>query len=85
MERRLPDSGLSHSPDLLTRFTARPTVRQEKSMYRTIVSFVLALLGVALLAGGIWLAALGGSFFYILLGAAIIASAYLLFRRHSRD
>ena len=38
-------------------------------MYRTIVSFVLALLGVALLAGGIWLAALGGSFFYILLGS----------------
>ena len=52
-------------------------------MYRTIVSLVLALLGAALLAGGIWLAALGGSFFYILLGAAICVSAYLLFRRHS--
>ena len=43
-------------------------------MYRTIVSFLLALLGVALLAGGVWLAALGGSWFYILLGAALLAS-----------
>ena len=52
-------------------------------MYRTIVSLLLALIGLALLAGGIWLGVLGGSLFYILLGAAIIVSGLLLFRRQA--
>jgi len=51
-------------------------------MYRIILSLVVAIIGVALFAGGVWLAALGGSWFYILLGAALVVSAALTFRRN---
>ena len=50
-------------------------------MYRTVLSFLLILLGVALFGGGVWLAALGGSWFYIVLGAALAASGALLLAR----
>lgn len=50
-------------------------------MYRTILSLILALIGAALLAGGLWLAAVGGSWFYIVLGAAVLASGAMLFMR----
>jgi len=52
-------------------------------MLRTILSFLLALIGVALLAGDVWLAALGGSWFYIVLGAAVAVSGALLLQRRS--
>ncbi|HEX8046461.1 glucose/quinate/shikimate family membrane-bound PQQ-dependent dehydrogenase [Rhizobium sp.] len=46
-----------------------------------ITSFVLALIGLALGGGGLWLALLGGSFFYVLAGLAFLATAILLFLR----
>ncbi|HET6618824.1 MAG TPA: hypothetical protein VFG64_02720 [Dongiaceae bacterium] len=52
-------------------------------MYRIVLSVLVALLGLALLAGGIWLAALGGSWFYILLGIALVVSAGLLLARQA--
>lgn len=51
-------------------------------MYRTILSLVVAIIGAALFAGGVGLAALGGSWFYIVLGAALVVSAVLTFRRN---
>src|SRR5690606_29830216 len=38
------------------------------------------LFGIVLLAGGIWLAALGGSWYYLLTGAVLIAIAFMLAR-----
>ncbi|GAJ93176.1 glucose/quinate/shikimate family membrane-bound PQQ-dependent dehydrogenase [Rhizobium rhizogenes] len=46
-----------------------------------ITSFVLALIGLALGGGGLWLVLLGGSFFYVLAGLALLATAILLFLR----
>ncbi|MEW5288141.1 glucose/quinate/shikimate family membrane-bound PQQ-dependent dehydrogenase [Erwinia papayae] len=42
-----------------------------------------ALSGLYLLAGGVWLAKLGGSFYYIIAGVAELIVAWLLFRRRS--
>lgn len=42
-----------------------------------ILLLIFALLGLALLAGGIWLAALGGSVYYAIAGAALLAMAML--------
>lgn len=42
-----------------------------------VLSLIIALLGLALLAGGIWLAALGGSLYYAIAGAALVAVALL--------
>lgn len=39
---------------------------------------VVALLGIGLLAGGVWLAALGGSWYYLLAGLGFVATAGLL-------
>ncbi|MGY4227919.1 glucose dehydrogenase [Bradyrhizobium sp. USDA 4503] len=48
-----------------------------------ITAIVYALIGLVLAGGGIWLAALGGSPFYIVLGVGILATAALLLaRRH---
>jgi hypothetical protein len=38
-----------------------------------ITGIVYALIGLVLAGGGIWLAALGGSIFYIILGVGILA------------
>ncbi|QIB34573.1 membrane-bound PQQ-dependent dehydrogenase, glucose/quinate/shikimate family [Ancylobacter pratisalsi] len=52
-------------------------------MYRILLSLLIAVVGLFLLIGGAWLAALGGSWFFILLGALICVSALLLLRRHA--
>ena len=52
-------------------------------MYRTILSTIILLSGIALGGGGIWLATLGGSWFYILLGAALIVSGALMMARNA--
>lgn len=44
------------------------------------LSAVLAILGLVLLAGGIWLITLGGSFYYALAGLGLIVTAVLLSR-----
>ncbi|WP_456268740.1 glucose dehydrogenase [Kushneria sp. AK178] len=46
-----------------------------------VVSIALALFGLFLLAGGIWLIALGGSWYYALTGAGCLVTAFLLFRQ----
>lgn len=50
-------------------------------MIRMIAAVILGLIGLYLFAGGIWLAAIGGSGFYILLGALVVISGVLLFQR----
>jgi quinoprotein glucose dehydrogenase len=50
-------------------------------MIFTATAIVLALFGIALAAGGLWLAILGGSVFYLLAGLALLASAVLVRRR----
>ena len=48
-----------------------------------ITGLVYALIGLVLAGGGLWLAALGGSIFYLVLGVGILATAALLLaRRH---
>jgi quinoprotein glucose dehydrogenase len=49
-----------------------------------IFASIMALLGLALLAPGIYLASLGGSLYYALAGVAMIASGALLFRGRRR-
>ena len=49
----------------------------------TITSLILFLLGLALGAGGIWLASLGGSWYYVIAGLAFLIAAWLLYRRRS--
>src|SRR5947199_10346890 len=39
---------------------------------------VTALLGLALLTGGVWLAVLGGSWYYLFTGIALLLTAFLL-------
>jgi len=54
-----------------------------RSWAARILGLVLALIGLALLIGGIWLAVLGGSIYYLLAGLGLLASGYLLFRGNS--
>lgn len=42
-----------------------------------------ALSGVYLLVGGIWLAKIGGSLYYIVAGVVLLITAWLLFRRRA--
>ena len=50
------------------------------SILPRIVAILIGLIGATLFAGGIWLAILGGSLYYGLTGAALLASAYFIFR-----
>src|ERR1700712_4620739 len=45
-----------------------------------VTSVVVALVGLYLAIGGAWLAALGGSLYYVVTGIALLATAILLFR-----
>lgn len=47
-------------------------------MYRIILAFLVLLLGGALIIGGGWLGWLGGSWFFLILGLVVLASALLL-------
>ncbi|MDU2732269.1 MAG: glucose/quinate/shikimate family membrane-bound PQQ-dependent dehydrogenase [Mixta calida] len=42
-----------------------------------------ALCGAYLLVGGLWLSTIGGSWYYIISGIAMLVTAFLLYRRHS--
>ncbi|MDB5698324.1 MAG: rane-bound PQQ-dependent dehydrogenase, glucose/quinate/shikimate family [Alphaproteobacteria bacterium] len=42
---------------------------------------MIGLIGLAMVIGGIWLVSLGGSFYYLLCGAGIIATSVLLLLR----
>ena len=52
-------------------------------MLITLTALVFALIGLALGAGGLWLAVLGGSWYYVIAGLGFLLTAFLLFRRHS--
>ncbi|TPI59476.1 glucose/quinate/shikimate family membrane-bound PQQ-dependent dehydrogenase [Mesorhizobium sp. B3-1-7] len=52
-------------------------------MATTITSLVLFLIGLILGGGGIWLIALGGSWYYLIAGLVFLITAWLLFRRRS--
>lgn len=53
----------------------------ERSRGPFVAAAAVALVGLAASAGGLWLAMLGGSWFYLALGAAMVVTAYLLWRR----
>ncbi|MFC3075800.1 glucose/quinate/shikimate family membrane-bound PQQ-dependent dehydrogenase [Shinella pollutisoli] len=50
-------------------------------MLLTLTALLLALIGLVLTGGGGWLAALGGSLYYVIAGLAFLVTAFLLFRR----
>jgi len=45
-----------------------------------IFAALLAIIGLVLAAGGVWLVVLGGSPYYVITGIAVLASAVLLWR-----
>ena len=53
-------------------------------MYRIIMSFILLLLGIVFVAGGVWLAVLGGSPFYVSSGIVLVIVAVLIARQDRR-
>ena len=58
--------------------TGRP---RNRSLVVILLGALLGLIGLVLFAGGVWLAALGGSLYYVLAGAGLIVSGVLLARR----
>ncbi|WP_247881069.1 glucose/quinate/shikimate family membrane-bound PQQ-dependent dehydrogenase [Skermanella sp. TT6] len=46
------------------------------------MAILLFLMGLALTGGGVWLIALGGSWFYAIAGVTLLISGFLLFRRN---
>src|ERR1700719_102415 len=56
----------------------RTGATMERSRAVFITGIIYALIGLVLAGGGIWLAALGGSIFYIILGVGILATGALL-------
>src|SRR3546814_3310397 len=42
---------------------------------------VIAIIGLVLAIGGVWLAALGGSLYYVITGVAMMIAGWLLFRQ----
>lgn len=47
-------------------------------IFAVVLAIVLALFGLALLAGGLWLIFLGGSWYYAFAGAGLLLTAWLL-------
>ena len=62
-------------------FCTGATMQRSRAVF--ITGIIYALIGLVLAGGGIWLAALGGSLFYIILGIGILATAALLLLYHS--
>lgn len=60
----------------------RVATRSVSFLART-TGLLIGLIGAALLFGGIWLGGLGGSLYYALAGAALVASGYFLVRGRS--
>ncbi|MXO65003.1 membrane-bound PQQ-dependent dehydrogenase, glucose/quinate/shikimate family [Altericroceibacterium endophyticum] len=58
------------------------TALPSPSITARIVGAIFGLLGLILAAGGIYLAMLGGSFYYLLAGVGLLVSGLLLFRGH---
>lgn len=58
-------------------------MRHGTSLLGVIIAALLALAGLGLAAGGFWLAGLGGSWYYLLIGLALLANAWMLWRGHA--
>ena len=56
-------------------------MQRTRNLALTIAACLNALFGIVLVAGGGWLISLGGSWYYALAGLALLATAWLLFRR----
>lgn len=57
--------------------------REDRPHWIAVLAAVLLLItGLPLLAAGAWLVGLGGSWYYLLAGAALIAAAWLVWRSH---
>ncbi|HEY3681349.1 MAG TPA: membrane-bound PQQ-dependent dehydrogenase, glucose/quinate/shikimate family [Bradyrhizobium sp.] len=54
------------------------TVSMKRAPLLALTVIVMALMAVFLVAGGIWLAMLGGSSYYLIAGVAVLATAWLL-------
>jgi quinoprotein glucose dehydrogenase len=61
--------------------TAESSVPRPRSGLLSLLAIILLLAGLVLLGGGIWLATLGGSWYYIFAGLGLLASGALLMRR----
>ena len=55
----------------------------QKYLLRRLLDVILIGMGVVPAAGGIWLATLGGSFYYICIEASLVAAGLLVFPRAS--
>jgi quinoprotein glucose dehydrogenase len=63
---------------------ARPSLKTERNFafwWTMLVGAVLVLFGLPIFGGGVWLIILGGSWYYLLAGIGLLATAYFLFRR----
>lgn len=49
--------------------------------YVIVLAVIVALFGVPILAGGLWLLSLGGSWYYALAGLGLLVTAFFLFKR----
>ena len=56
---------------------------QGRSIGLIVMAVVCALIGLIVGGLGAWLAGLGGSIYYLLAGLALLATAFLLFRRNA--
>ena len=59
-----------------------PTPTPRPSPILMLTSLLLALVGLYFAVGGAWLAALGGSLYYVVTGVVLLATAALVWRRH---
>ncbi len=53
---------------------------RNRSIVVLLVGAILALIGIILIVGGVWLAILGGSIYYLIAGLGLLGSGVLLFR-----
>jgi quinoprotein glucose dehydrogenase len=60
----------------------RQPAHHGRRIWRYLVGAVIALFGLPILAGGIWLAVLGGSWYYVAAGAGLLLTAWFLFTRN---
>ncbi|MEG3150530.1 membrane-bound PQQ-dependent dehydrogenase, glucose/quinate/shikimate family [Sphingomonas sp. ZT3P38] len=56
-------------------------MQARRSWAAIVVGIVVSLIGAVLAIGGVWLMILGGSFYYVLTGIAMVAAGVLLFRQ----
>ncbi|HAK14283.1 MAG TPA: membrane-bound PQQ-dependent dehydrogenase, glucose/quinate/shikimate family, partial [Acinetobacter radioresistens] len=51
-----------------------------RSKMNLITVFIFTIIGIGLLIGGIWLAAIGGSIYYIIAAVLMLLTAFLLYK-----